>query len=158
MNKENIVFKDINEIRKLYKSSKTRISKFKDRVDALEKKIEIKGSRNRNHQKRWLDHYKNLFLKAGLEEMEAIKERQKLKKIKSFYHSKDWLFLRYEALKKLPKKCACCAKTEGEMHVDHIKPRSKYPELELDFNNLQILCRDCNLGKSNLDETDWRNK
>ena len=42
------------------------------------------------------------------------------------------------------------------LHVDHIKPRSKYPELALDPNNLQVLCKDCNLGKSNLYNTDWR--
>lgn len=40
--------------------------------------------------------------------------------------------------------------------MDHIKPRSKYPHLELVFNNLQILCKNCNQGKSNIDETDWR--
>ena len=48
-----------------------------------------------------------------------------------------------------------CGSTE-RIHVDHIKPRSKYPELELDINNLQVLCEDCNIGKSNIDETDWR--
>ena len=42
------------------------------------------------------------------------------------------------------------------LHVDHIKPRSKYPELELDITNLQILCEDDNLGKSNRYETDYR--
>jgi len=42
------------------------------------------------------------------------------------------------------------------LHVDHIKPRSKYPELSLTFSNLQILCEDCNFGKSNIDQTDWR--
>jgi hypothetical protein len=43
------------------------------------------------------------------------------------------------------------------MHVDHIKPRSKYPDLELSRQNLQVLCEDCNLGKSNKYEDDWRN-
>lgn len=42
------------------------------------------------------------------------------------------------------------------MHVDHIKPRSKYPALELVLSNLQVLCEDCNLGKLAHDETDWR--
>jgi 5-methylcytosine-specific restriction endonuclease McrA len=44
------------------------------------------------------------------------------------------------------------------LHVDHIKPRSRYPELELDPSNLQVLCEDCNLGKSNTDAIDWRTK
>jgi X-X-X-Leu-X-X-Gly heptad repeat protein len=42
------------------------------------------------------------------------------------------------------------------LHVDHIKPRSLYPARALDPENLQVLCRDCNLGKSNKDATDWR--
>jgi 5-methylcytosine-specific restriction endonuclease McrA len=42
------------------------------------------------------------------------------------------------------------------MHVDHILPRSKFPELELDIDNLQVLCEECNLAKSNIDTTDWR--
>jgi 5-methylcytosine-specific restriction endonuclease McrA len=33
------------------------------------------------------------------------------------------------------------------LHVDHIKPRSKFPRLAIDINNLQVLCADCNLGK-----------
>lgn len=53
----------------------------------------------------------------------------------------------------------CCGANPSDgvkMHVDHIKPRSKFPELALVLDNLQILCEDCNLGKSNKDETDWR--
>ncbi|WP_106598587.1 HNH endonuclease [Dyadobacter jiangsuensis] len=52
----------------------------------------------------------------------------------------------------------CCGLTppRAKMHVDHIKPRSKFPRLELDINNLQILCQYCNIGKSNLYEDDWR--
>jgi len=42
------------------------------------------------------------------------------------------------------------------IHVDHIKPRSRYPELSLEIENLQVLCEDCNMGKSNVFETDWR--
>lgn len=75
-----------------------------------------------------------------------------------FYESREWQELRYKVLIHWGRKCMCCGTTEGEMHVDHIKPRSKYPELELDFNNLQVLCRACNMGKSNTDETDFRPK
>ncbi|MFK8185415.1 MAG: HNH endonuclease [Phormidesmis sp.] len=32
-------------------------------------------------------------------------------------------------------------------HIDHIKPISRYPNLALDPDNLQILCADCNLTK-----------
>jgi len=73
-----------------------------------------------------------------------------------FYDSREWQVLRYSVLRKYGRKCMACSKTEGQMHVDHIKPRSRYPELELNFDNLQVLCRDCNMGKSAWDETDWR--
>lgn len=82
------------------------------------------------------------------------------KPISGFYESQDWKELRYEVIKERGAKCACCGKTPQKhgiaIHVDHIKPRSKYPALELDKNNLQILCEDCNLGKSNKDQTNWQ--
>lgn len=73
-----------------------------------------------------------------------------------FFDSREWQELRYAVLKHYGRKCMLCGATSGEMHVDHIKPRSKYPLLALEFSNLQVLCRPCNLGKSNTDETDWR--
>lgn len=73
-----------------------------------------------------------------------------------FYESREWLSIRYDALKTYGRICMLCKTVDGQMHVDHIKPRSKYPELELEFSNLQILCRACNLGKSNTDDTDFR--
>ena len=42
------------------------------------------------------------------------------------------------------------------LEVDHIKPRSTHPELALDFDNLQVLCHDCNQGKGNRDDFAWR--
>jgi hypothetical protein len=73
-----------------------------------------------------------------------------------FYKTREWRDVRYKALVKHGKRCQCCNTTEGYLHVDHIKPRSLFPELELDLNNLQILCEACNIGKSNTDQTDWR--
>ena len=73
-----------------------------------------------------------------------------------FYDSRQWQGLRYRALRLYGRTCMACNRTDGEMHVDHIKPKSRYPELALDFDNLQILCRTCNMGKGAHDETDWR--
>lgn len=42
------------------------------------------------------------------------------------------------------------------MHVDHVIPRSKRPELSLTFSNLQVLCRHCNLEKMNYNSNDYR--
>lgn len=75
-----------------------------------------------------------------------------------FFQSELWLRIRYRVLVKQGRRCAACG-VNGRgytFHVDHIKPRSKYPELSLDEKNLQVLCEACNLGKSNVDETDWR--
>lgn len=78
----------------------------------------------------------------------------------AFYTSQPWRSLRYAALKKHGAACQCCggtAKSTGSpLHVDHIKPRSKYPDLELRLDNLQVLCEDCNMGKGGRDQTDWR--
>lgn len=76
-----------------------------------------------------------------------------------FFASREWQELRYKALKLHGARCQCCGacRVDGKrMHVDHIKPRSRFPELELEISNLQILCEDCNLGKGAWDQTDWR--
>ena len=89
-------------------------------------------------------------------------KREKPEDRKAFYLSDAWRALRYRALKLHGAACQCCgatAKSSGRpLHVDHIKPRSKFPHLELEITNLQVLCEDCNLGKSAHDDTDWRPK
>lgn len=72
---------------------------------------------------------------------------------------RKWLKVRYQALRRDGAKCACCGLTRKDnvkLHVDHIKPVSKYPLLKYDLDNLQVLCEKCNIGKSNLYEDDWR--
>ena len=64
------------------------------------------------------------------------------------------LRLRFLVMKRDDFKCRICgrspATTQGiELQVDHIIPWSKGGETTID--NLQTLCRDCNLGKSNLE-------
>jgi 5-methylcytosine-specific restriction endonuclease McrA len=76
-----------------------------------------------------------------------------------FLESYDWRQLRYKVLTHYGSKCMCCGRTPKDgsvMNVDHIKPRKLFPQLALDFNNLQILCHDCNHGKGNWDQTDHR--
>lgn len=89
-----------------------------------------------------------------------------------FYQSHRWKTVRYKAIvlnmkkyKKLSKgeikygMCVSChhafSRTDSK-HGDHIKPRSKYPELALILSNIQILCAICNPGKGAHDETNWR--
>ena len=73
----------------------------------------------------------------------------------NFYQSKRWLAVRYDALKRSSGACELCG-AKDELHVDHIKPRSLFPELAYELSNLQVLCKSCNFGKGNRDETDWR--
>jgi hypothetical protein len=76
-----------------------------------------------------------------------------------FYESNDWKTLRYKAIVMYGNKCMCCGRSPKDnitIHVDHIKPKSKFPNLKYDINNLQILCHECNEAKSNIDQTDWR--
>lgn len=91
----------------------------------------------------------------------TIKRSKSEKADADFYKSKAWLDLRYMALRNSDGRCECCGATAQDgvkIHVDHIKPRSKFPELALKLNNLQVLCDDCNYGKSNYYNDDWRNK
>lgn len=77
----------------------------------------------------------------------------------SFYDTDAWRDLRYRALSRSNGKCELCGRSKHDgavLHVDHIKPRSRFPELELHLDNLQVLCADCNLGKSNRSTRDWR--
>ena len=75
---------------------------------------------------------------------------------KELYWRREWRDVRYKALVRFGKKCQACGETGGYIHVDHILPRSKHPDRELDIENLQVLCEACNIGKSNTDTTDWR--
>lgn len=75
-----------------------------------------------------------------------------------FYSTAEWLRVRYEAFVHHGKICAACGSTDGPLHVDHIKPRARYPQLALRVDNLQILCKECNLGKGAWDETSWNSK
>lgn len=77
----------------------------------------------------------------------------------AFLSSYEWRVLRMKILKRDGARCACCGATPRDgvvMHVDHIKPRRTHPEMALDPDNLQVLCEVCNHGKSNWDDTDWR--
>lgn len=97
---------------------------------------------------------KNELLKTG--------KKKNTKKLLSqgFYESREWRALRYKALVKYGAQCQCCGASPPQvvLHVDHVKPRSLHPHLELKLSNLQILCEACNLGKSNKDDTDFRDK
>lgn len=77
----------------------------------------------------------------------------------SFYTSEAWFKARYVALRNSDGKCELCGRSKHDgiiLHVDHIKPRSRFPRLQLDTNNLQVLCNQCNKGKRNTDCIMWK--
>jgi len=73
-----------------------------------------------------------------------------------FYNTDQWRLLREEVFTDYGYACMCCGYESKSNHIDHIKPKSKYPELALDINNLQVLCQECNTTKGNWDESDYR--
>lgn len=89
-----------------------------------------------------------------------VKSKKKKAKSKSpLWVDNEWKEVRYKALKLGNGSCCLCGATAKDgikLHVDHIKPKSLYPHLEYELNNLQVLCEICNVGKSNKDDTDWR--
>lgn len=106
----------------------------------------------------------NAELRKELAEYKA-KELATCKKIdiktsyNHFYNSQEWKELRYRKLSnyiiKNGRICECCKNSSSKLHVDHIIPRSKRPDLELSMDNLQILCETCNVGKKNYDSVEW---
>jgi len=125
------------------------------RREALQRKLSKKKEKRK--QKKF-DSLSLSQAKATIIELRNALGRVNSKRSKGndFYKSEAWREVRYRVLKRHGRICALCKVTDSVFHVDHIKPRSKFPDLELNESNLQVLCADCNLGKSNKDDTDWR--
>jgi 5-methylcytosine-specific restriction endonuclease McrA len=84
-----------------------------------------------------------------------------------FYKSWEWRRLRMEVLKLQGRTCNCCGATPKDTDmagkpvkivVDHIKPISKFWGMRLQRGNLQVLCDECNQGKGNWDNSDFRER
>lgn len=75
------------------------------------------------------------------------KRRRPLSKSRLFLRSQEWRDLRAVVLLEMGRKCVQCGATEA-IQVDHILPRSKFPELALDRANLRPLCWPCNRRKN----------
>ena len=66
---------------------------------------------------------------------------------REFYRSPEWIAARDECLAAKGRICSACGSTD-QINVDHIKPRSKFPELALEQTNLRPLCWPCNRAKA----------
>lgn len=88
-------------------------------------------------------------------------ERKKIApdRAKRFYRSVEWRRARVDALVKNDGRCELCGQGKKDgvtLNVDHIKPLRLHWTLRADVNNLQVLCNECNHGKGNRYEIDWR--
>lgn len=78
--------------------------------------------------------------------------------IRDFYVSWEWQRLSYETKIARGRRCECCGARAPEVRIvtDHVKPLRWYWSLRLDATNLQVLCDDCNRGKSSRYHHDFR--
>ncbi len=81
----------------------------------------------------------------------------------TWYYSRDLVptSLAYEVFRRCRGVCQACGAgaDEERLEIDHIKPRkpsSGKTGGKTTLDNLQVLCRRCNAGKSNKDDTDFR--
>lgn len=65
--------------------------------------------------------------------------------LKDFQKSVEWRALSIQ-MRQIYPKCKYCGAVEF-LQTDHIKPKSLFPQLALDPENLQVLCRKCNFKK-----------
>lgn len=125
-------------------------------ADYKKKYLEMKNKLNIVSGKYGLikDKYTKLLMERGY----INKTKLGYESPSTFFKRREWLSLRYIVLKEQGRKCSLCGASGKDYtyHVDHIKPRSLNPELQLEISNLQVLCSDCNLGKGNLHDDDWR--
>ena len=80
----------------------------------------------------------------------AEARQRKIEQDQAFLASPEWKLLREQVIREDGKTCMNCGAEimkAVDLTVDHIKPRSKYPELGLTRTNLQVLCRQCNSAK-----------
>ncbi len=88
------------------------------------------------------------------------RERQAaMEEAERFYASPEWNALRDQIIDVQGRICRACRRKirqDDDVTVDHIKPRSRFPQLALEPSNLQVLCRSCNSSKGDRDEMDAR--
>jgi len=82
----------------------------------------------------------------------ATERQERIDEANQFYASAEWRSLRNEIVAENRNVCQSCGKKirkKVDITVDHVLPRSKYPQLSLEKSNLQIMCRKCNSSKGN---------
>jgi len=89
------------------------------------------------------------IVNTRLEEL-ALERQKIIDETNVFYASSEWRLVREMAIKEQGRICRECGRpirNDYDLTIDHIKPRSKFPELALDKSNLQIQCLRCYSAK-----------
>ena len=88
------------------------------------------------------------FVDAEIERL-ATERKDSMDLAKTFYRSAEWKLLREQIMNQHQNVCRMCNRVldRSEITIDHIMPRSKFPDLPLVANNMQVLCRPCNSSK-----------
>lgn len=58
-------------------------------------------------------------------------------------HTAQWKEMREKVFKRDNYTCVICNKRGGQLHPDHILPKSRYPELVFELGNIRTLCVPC---------------
>ncbi len=93
----------------------------------------------------------------GLTQHQTVLQEEKQQEQKGIHHRTKRevnLRMRFKVMARDSFKCCICGRSPSStpglvLHIDHIKPWSKGGETVME--NLQTLCQDCNLGKSDLE-------
>lgn len=64
-----------------------------------------------------------------------------------FYNSREWKEIRAQAFIRDHYTCVDCGQVGRKLEANHIKPRSKHPQLKLILSNIETLCKKCHDGK-----------
>lgn len=129
------------------------------RDQCLQASLRIQKNLRDRHEAE-LTRFSNVQVERPFDTQPDEDQPERPRRGESFYGSRRWQTIRYEAFLRYGRQCALCGRTSRKsgviLHVDHIKPRFTHSELQWDIRNLQILCEDCNLGKGARDSTKWR--
>lgn len=120
--------------------------------------IDYDGARASRERQAAIDAKREEKLRRKREAAALVTDTNRAKS-DQFYRSIEWMRLRYRALRRDRGRCQYCGRSAKDgvvLHVDHIKPKSRFPKLALVLSNLQVLCASCNYGKGAHDQTDWR--
>jgi 5-methylcytosine-specific restriction endonuclease McrA len=92
----------------------------------------------------------------NMKEQKKTKYNTKYIKADVFFKLKRWHKLKKKVFAIYGYTCMKCGANNCELHIDHIKSRMLRPDLQFTLNNLQVLCRQCNIDKSWHGKKDYR--